>query len=393
MESELETIDDGQSVDVLYEHDRLVDESFEAVVRLLDTHDALSHLVEARPGMTDDEFREASRNVYGIAVQGTDISLESLDMSFEASELGLMSIAKAIGRAIAEFFKRFMAWLSEVDIMITVLRRRSFMLQKAAIAARGRSVAQPYVELNRLHRYLRRGHNYMQDSIRIEHELKVLLNVCTVAFSELPDDVLRALDKTPTLAAATDKKAACIDLVQSIPFQRLANRFKMGPVPVERFRRDNVQGTGPLIGGKTVYLFQSDLGSKGTVGLRFHGFHYADSTQEQFTYAASRQFDTLGPLDIVKMPEILIDILNAISRTTNSTSLSKIKRAKSVAENFSMRVASDGSLSVGDRDYIRKTVNALVYWSSNISRPLGNDAISVCKAILHYCHSSLKAQR
>jgi len=58
-----------------------------------------------------------------------------------------------------------------------------------------------------------------------------------------------------------------------------------------------------------------------------------------------------------------------------------------------MRIAQDGTLSTGDRDYIRKTVNALMYWSTNISRPLGNDAISVCKAVLHYCHSSLKAQR
>lgn len=393
MESELETIDDDQSVDVLQEHDRLVDESFEAVVRLLDTHDALSHLVSARPDMSDEEFREASTNVYALAVSGTDISLESLDMSFEASETGLVAIAKAIGRAIAEFFKRFMAWMSEVDIMVTILRRRAFMMQKAAISARGRTIDQPFVTLNRLHRYLRRGFNYMQDSIRMEHELRILLNVCTVTFGELPNDVLRALDKMPTVVTAEDKKSACVDIVDSIPFQRIANRLGMKPVPRERFMRDNVLGTSPLIGGRSVYLFQSDLRDKGTVGLRFHGFHYADSTVEQFDYAASREFNTLGPLDIVKMPEILIDILGAVSRVSNSTTLSKIKRAKSVAENFSMRIASDGSLSAGDRDYIRKTVNALMYWTTNISRPLGNDAISVCKAVLHYCHSSLKAQR
>lgn len=393
MESELETIDDDESVDVLREHDRLVDESFEAVVRLLDTHDALSHLVLAKPDMTDHEFREASTDVYRLAVEGTDISLESVDMSFEASENALVSVAKAIGRAIAEFFKRFMQWMSEIDIMVTILRRRAFMMQKAAISARGRTVVEPFVTLNRLHRYLRRGHNYMSDSIRMEHELRILLNVCNVTFGDLPNDVLRALDKMPTVQAAADTKMACIDIVETIPFQRIANRLNMKPVPRERFRRDGVQGTSPLIGGKTVYLFQSDLRDKGTVGLRFHGFVYSDSTIEQFTYAPQRDFDTLGPLDIVKMPEILMDILSAISRASNSTTLAKIKRAKSVAENFSMRIASDGAMSAGDRDYIRKTVNALMYWTTNISRPLGNDAISVCKAVLHYCHSSLKAQR
>lgn len=393
MESELETIDDDESVDVLREHDRLVDESFEAVVRLLDTHDALSHLVLAKPDMTDHEFREASTSVYKLAVEGTDISLESVDMSFEASENALVAVAKAIGRAIAEFFKRFMQWMAEIDIMVSILRRRAFMMQKAAIAARGRTVDKPFVTLNRLHRYLRRGHSYMSDSIRMEHELRILLNVCNVAFDQLPNDVLRALDKMPTIATSTDKKTACIDIVESIPFQRIANRLAMKPVPRERFMRDNVQGTSPLIGGKSIYLFQSDLRDKGTVGLRFHGFVYADSTIEQFSYAPQREFDTLGPLDIVKMPEILIEILGAVSRTSNSTTLSKIKKAKSVSENFSMRIAQDGTLSAGDRDYIRKTINALMYWTTNISRPLGNDAISVCKAVLHYCHSSLKAQR
>jgi hypothetical protein len=393
MESELETIDDDQSVDVLYEHDRLVDESFEAVVRLLDTHDALSHLVLAKPDMSDHEFREASTNVYKLAVDGTDISLESIDMSFEASENALVAVAKAIGRAIAEFFRRFLNWMSEIDIMVTVLRRRSFMMQRAAISARGRQVVEPFVSLNRLHRYLRRGHSYMQDSIRIEHELKVMLNVCKVSFGELPLEILKALDRTPTVQVATDKKLACIEIVESIPFQRLANKLDMNPVPRERFMRDNVLGTKPLIGGSSVFLFQSDLRAKGTVGLRFHGFHYAESTVEQFDYAPTREFDTLGPLDIVKMPEILIEILDAVSRASNSTTIAKVKRAKSVAENFSTRIAQDGSLSAGDRDYIRKTVNALMYWSTNISRPLGNDAISVCKAVLHYCHSSLKAQR
>jgi hypothetical protein len=393
MESELETIDDDQSLDTLYEHDRLVDESFEAVVRLLDTHDALSHLVLAKPDMTDHEFREASTDVYKLAVNGTDISLESIDMSFEASENALVAVAKAIGKAIAEFFRRFLTWMSEVDIMVSILRRRAFMLQKAAIAARGRTVAEPFVTLNRLNRFLRRGHSYMQDSIRMEHELRVLLNVCTVAFSEIPNDVMRALDKMPTVAVAEDKKKACIEIVESIPFQRLANRLAMKPVARERFSRDNVLGTSPLIGGKSVFLFQSNLREKGTVGLRFHGFHYADSLTEQFSYAATREFSTLGPLDIVKMPEILIDILGAVSRASNSTTISKVKRAKSMAENFSMQIAQNGSLSAGDRDYIRKTVNALMFWSTNISRPLGNDAISVCKAVLHYCHSSLKAQR
>lgn len=393
MESELDTIDSDESVDVLQEHDRSVDESFEAVVRLLDTHDALSHLVLARPDMTDEEFRTASTDVYSLAVSGTDISLESIDMSFEASEYALVTVAKAIGRAIAEFFKRFLAWMSEVDIMVTILRRRAYMLHKAAIAARGRTVSQPFVTLNRLHRYLRRGHAYMQDSIRMEHELKILLNVCVVAFNELPNDVLRALDKMPTVVTAENKKSACIDIVESIPFQRLANRMKMKPVARERFSRDNVLGTGALIGGRSVFLFQSDLRDKGTVGLRFHGFQYTDTLTEQFAYHATREFDTLGPLDIVKMPEILIDILGAVSRASNSTTISKVKRARSVAENFSMRIAQDGSLSAGDRDYIRKSVNALMYWSTNISRPLGNDAISVCKAVIHYCHSSLKAQR
>jgi len=393
MESELETIDDDLSVDVLYEHDRLVDESFEAVVRLLDTHDALSHLVAARPGMTDHEFRESSTSIYTLAVAGTGISLESLDMSFEASENALVSIAKAIGRAIAEFFKRFMVWMSEIDIVVSILRRRAFMMQKAAIAARGRTVDKPYVTLNRLHRYLRRGHSYVQDSIRLEYELKILLNVCTIAFGDLPNDVLRALDKMPTIVTASDKKSACIDIVETIPFQRIANKLSMKSVPRERFMRDNVQGTSPLMGGKSIFLFQSDLREKGTVGLRFHGFQYADSTIEQFAYAPTKQFDTLGPLDIVKLPDVLIEILGAVSRAANSTTLAKIKRAKSVSENFSMRIAQDGTLSTGDRDYIRKTVNALMYWSTNISRPLGNDAISVCKAVLHYCHSSLKAQR
>lgn len=393
MESELELIDGELSMEGLELHEQLVDESFEAVVRLMDTHDALSHLVMAQPSMTDAEYQQAATTLYGIATKGTDISLESLDMSFEATSRGLIDVAKAIAKAIAEFFKRFLNWLSEVDIMTSVLKRRAFMLQKAAIAARGKSPAEPFVTLNRLHRYLRRGHSYMQDSIRIEHELKVLLNVCTVAFSELPNDVLRALDRMPTVQIQPNKKQACIDIVQSIPFPRLASRLKMVPVPRERFMRDGVLSTPPLLGGRSLFLFQSNLVEKGTVGLRFHGFQYADSLTEQFAYAASRDFDTLGPLDIVKMPDILIEILTAVSRASNAATISKVKQAKSVAENLSNRINLDESLSVGDRDYIRKTISALMYWTTNVTRPLGNDAISVCKAVLHYCHSSLKVQR
>lgn len=393
MESELELIDGELSMEALELHERLLDESFEAVVRLLDTHDALSHLVMAQPSMTEAEYQQAATQLYGIAIKGTDISLESLDTSFEATNRGLIDIAKAIGKAIAEFFKRFLNWMSEVDIMTSVLKRRAFMLQKAAIAARGKSPSEPFVQLNRLHRWLRRGHVYVRDSIRMEHELKVLLNVCQVAFSDLPNDILRALDRMPTVQAQPNKKQACVDIVEAIPFARLASRFKMVPVPRERFMRDGVLATPPLMGGRSVFLFQSNLAEKGTVGLRFHGFQYADSITEQFTYASSREFDTLGPLDIVKMPEILIEILTAVSRASNSTTISKVKQARSVAENLSNRISLDESLSAGDRDYIRKTISALMFWTSNVTRPLGNDAISVCKAVLHYCHSSLKVQR
>lgn len=393
MESELELLDTDVSNEQLELHGRLIDESFEAVVRLLDTHDALSHLVMARPTLTDEQYSAAAKHAYGIAVRGTDISLESLNLSCEATSRTLIDISKAIVKAIAEFFKRIFNWIAEIDIVTQVTKRRAFMLKKAAITARGRNPTQPFVQLNRLHRYLRRGHVYLQDSIRMEYELKNLLNVCTVAFGDMPTDILRALDRMPSVQAATDKKTACVEIIEAIPFPRLAARLKMSPVPRERFSRDNVLATSPLMGGRSIFLFQSDLRSKGTVGLRFHGFHYADTLIEQFAYAPTREFDTLGSLDIVKLPDILIDILNAVSRTTNSTTLSKIKQARSVAENLSARIAVDESLSGVDRDYIRKTINALMYWTVNVTRPLGNDAVSVCKAVIHYSHQSLKVLR
>lgn len=393
MESELELLDTDVSNEQLDIHERLIDESFEAVVRLLDTHDALSHLVMARPTLTDEQYNIATQHAYGIAVRGTDISLESLNLSCEATNRSLIDISKAILKAIAEFFKRIFNWIAEIDVVCSVTKRRAFMLKKAAITARGRNPTQPFVELNRLHRYLRRGHVYLQDSIRMEYELKSLLNVCNVAFGDLPEDILRALDRMPSVQAQADKKLACVEIVENIPFTRLANKFKMTPAPRERFSRDNVQATAPLMGGRSIFLFQSDLRSKGTVGLRFHGFHYADTLIEQFAFAPSRQFDTLGSLDIVKLPDILIEILSAVSRTNNSTMLAKVKKARSVAENLSARIATDESLSAVDRDYIRKTINALMYWTINVTRPLGNDAISVCKAVIHYCHQSLKVLR
>lgn len=392
MEPELETVDDERSMDALYSHDRLIDESFEALVRLVDTYDGFNHLVQAAPHLTPAEYVEAAKGVYGIALHGTGISLESMDLSVEATDRSMMEIARAIGRAISEFFKRVFVWLSEIDVVVTITKRRAFMAHKAAIAARGRVIRDPFVDLNRLHRYLRCGHVYLQDSIRMEHELKHLLSVSQTVFGDLSMGVLNALDRVPTVMNHPDKKEACVQVVESIPFATLASKLNMRPVDRSRFNRDGVQTSGALMGGNSVFLFQSPLREKGTVGLRFHGFQYAPTLKEQFPHTASRRFDTMGPLDVVKLPEILIDLLTAVSRVTNSTTIGKIKRAKSVAENFSMRVAQDGTLSTVDRDYIRKTVNALMYWTTNVTRPMGNDVISVCKAVLHYCHSSLKAQ-
>lgn len=393
MESEYELTDIEMSEGVLGAFDASVDESFEAVVRLLDTHEALTHLIESHSTLSTEVYATKAKLLYGMAIRGTDISLESIDYSPEATTRSLSEIAKAIIRAISEFFKRILDWMTEIDITTNILRRKAYMLQRAALAARGRMISQPYVTLNRLNRFLRSGRTYLHDGIRLERELKILLNVCKVSFVDLPQGVLKALDRLPTVARADDKKMACIDVVESIPFNGLAAKMNMSPLPVERFRREGVLTSGPLIGGKSVFLFRSDLREKGTVGLRFHGFMYTDTQSEQFNYEAQRDFDTMGPLDVVKLPDLLIEILGTVSRVANSSTISQVKRAKSVAENFSMRVATDATMSVSDRDYIRKTVNALMYWSTNISRPLGNDAISVCKAVMHYCQSSLKAQR
>lgn len=392
MDNESPDLLDFDPIEDLMQADAELTVSMESLQRVMDSFTALESFSEAGSELSVPSFEALARPLLQAVYSGTDVEVALLQVSAESFK-GMASVAvKAILDALRSFFTALVNFLSNMDLAASWLMRKVVLLERQVASSRGKSATEPTVTLGRQHRYLRVGRVFAEDSLRLETELKNFKNVIGVIGTDYLNEIMKAANNLPR--AVGDKSGdalneALVSLVKSIPFDSMASRLSMGPAPYDRFSRNNVQATPPLIGGKSMFYLKSDLDGKGVRGFRFHGFTYEKTGREVVRVEATHDFNTLSPAQIGNIPTIVRDILMMISRSSNASTRSQLNRSKATLENFARVQTASG----GDIDNIRKTVSILTYWMSSPSRALFIDAMSVCRAVVSYCNASIKTYR
>ena len=290
-----------------------------------------------------------------------------------------MGFLKTILETISKLFRSFYKWITEIEVINLYLSRKAYMLGKSAIGSRGRNIKQSTVILDRLNRFLRVDHIYLKTSTKIESELKTLNKVCSVCYHDLPLAVTDTISKLSTTIHTVDKVSAMQNLIDSIPFSSIAAKMNMSQAEPSRWKGRNVLVSPSLMGGKSVFLLDKK------------GFIYADTLNTQFPYTASREFDTLSPIGVATIMPCVTDVLGTVSNKTNSTVLSKVRTAESSVKRYIEELAKNDSLSKTEFDFLRQSAMNLVHWLSNVIHPLGNDVVSISKAVIQYGSKSIEA--
>lgn len=366
--------------------------SFESLDRASGSLSALNDLLNNADQFTQSSFESAARPLLSAIMSGTDVDIESTDLSVESVRGIVGTAVQTILKALQNFFKSLIEFLSNVDLAASWLMRKVVLLERQVASSRGKTAGEDKVTLGRQYRFLRVGRVFAEDSLRLETELKAMKNLIDVIGTQYTNEILKAADKLPGVArgkSGADLTSAMVGLVKSIPFDSLSGSCNMGPAPTDRFTRANAKATPPLLGGKSIFYLKSDLDTKGVRGFRFHGFFYETTGREQAQVESTHDFNTLSPAQIGNIPVIVKDILILISKASNASTRSKVNRAKATLDNF---VKSQNGLST-DIETIRKTVVTLTYWMSNPSRGLYLDAMSVCRAVVVYCNASIRTYR
>lgn len=376
----------------LIQADSTLSASFESLQRLLDSYTAMESFVSGNEHLPSESFEAAARPLMMAIMGGTDIETSGLDYSPEGFRSMASTAVQAILKALQTFFRSLVEFFSSVDLAASWLTRKVVLLERQVASSRGKSVTQATVTLGRQYKFLRVGPVFADDSLRLESELKNLKNVVALIGGDYLTEIMKAADRLPTVIR--DKRGpeltnSLVGLVKGIPLDNLASKLGMVAVPYERMNRRNMQGTPPLIGGKTVFYLKSDLDTKGVRGFRFHGFQYEPSGRETMQVEATHDFNTLTPAQIGNIPTVVREILSMITRSANAGTRSKINRTKSTLDNFIKGL----TLDAGDVDQVRKTVSILTYWMSTPSRALFIDSMSVCRAVVLYCNASLRTYR
>lgn len=390
-----EEYSDPGFLQALSDSDNALNESFETLQRTIYAHEVLQTLLNASDSVSAESFESMARSAMIDVCTGTEIDPALADLSVESVGRMVINAGRAILAALKAFFTRLIDFFSNVDLVATWMLRQVSQLERVTNLSRGKSVEKDTITLGRIHRFLRVGGQFADDSIRLERELKALLEILRTLGGDYLNGVLETASKLPRAANGKTGGAlssALVQLIVSTPFEVVASKCKMVPAAYERFSRNNVLTTGPILGGKSLFFFNQDLGTKGIRGFAFYGFQFTTSGRETPSIAAERNFNTLNPAQVGNIPGILKDILNTISKQANVSSRSRIVRAKAQLENY-VKTVQQTPMSGTDIEAIRKTVNTLTYWMQNPIRPLFSNSMSVCRATLAYVSSSVQTYR
>lgn len=369
----------------LMESDRAMQASFEAMQRTIQSVDAINQLTSLSP----ESFRVAVRPVMTALAAGADVDLESLDYSQEAMSSSASSVLKSIAKAIADFFRAVLDYLTNLDLAAVWLGRKVSLLAKTVPTTTGMRAEQSTIEIGRQAKYLRVGAKYIREAGRLEQELKYL-DKCIKAVSGVYAHGL--LDAATHMAGAVRGKTdavlelALVEVVEAVPFDKVAQMIDMTTAPHERFNRGNVKMSKPLLGGHSIFYLQADLLKKGVSGFTFHGMLYEKTFGNELKIESHVEFDVLQPGQFGHIPETLKEILASLSHASNLPMRSSISRAKASLNNLTSNMQG----TERDVSAVRRTVSALTYWMGNPSRMLYSNSMSVVRAALTYCEDSIK---
>lgn len=385
---------DDCEFELVLDSERKVEESFEVISRTLDSFNALRTFVDIyQPAMDQVSFESAAKPLIAAITAGTDFDLDSVDYSVESLKDIISDGFKSILEMIKTFFKHMIEFLDNIDITSTWMLRRTALLERVAITSRGKRPSTSKVELGRIYRFLRVGRIYADDSMKLEHELKRLHNAVDVIGKEYLDEMVNSCNSLGS--AINGKTGAELDQavtqhVLKIPLDSIASKLRMTGVSYERFNRSNVMATPALIGGRSIYYLKGELINKGSKAFRTHGFIYEETVPETFQIESTREFHTLGPVDIGSIPNVIKDILIGISKSANAERRGRVKRAQQSIDSVLKSMSGKESVTETDMETVRRTVTAMVFWLHSVSKPLFSNSLSVCRATLNYCEESAK---
>jgi hypothetical protein len=380
-------VDESPLLDLM-ECDRALQSSFEAMQRSIQSADALGQLQELSP----ENFRAAVGPVMSALTAGTTMDLEGFTYSQEAMSVSAMGVLKAIGRAIAEFFKAVLDFLTSLDLAAIWLGRKVSVLAKAVPTTSGMQATVSTITMGRQAKFLRVGAKYIREANRLEQELRYLQKTIDVISGTYTHSLLETATHMPGAVRGKSGdmlELAMVELIEKIKFDKVAEDLDMQSAPQERFNRANVRVSKPLLGGHSIFYLQSDLLKKGVSGFTFHGLMYEKTTSSELKIDSHVDFDVLRPNQIGHIPEILKSVLGSLSSASNLPVRTAINHAKSSLNNLTNNMEG----TEHDVSLVRRTVSALTYWMGNPSRMLYSNSMSVVRASIAYCEDSIKTYK
>lgn len=364
------------------------DRSFESLSRMTDIHDTLSHWLRQSDSPS---FESQSKTVFKLALAGTGIELD--DISTEGAVETIKAIGKALLDMIKHIFNLIVDALSNFDLVATWLLRNIKLLERKRLTSRGKIPKTPSVTLPTTHRYLRIGRVFADEPVRLHSELVRLRAAIAVVSNELIPALAKganAVNSRGSDKTGEDLEKALLDAVEDIGFNRIVNHLSMSSVSKDRWGRDGVKAAQPLLGGKSIFMLEGELSSRGVRGLRTHGLVYADTFRTPFPVADSRDFVTLTTSDLSGIPEVLEGIVMAISKAGSGAAISSLKQTRDTLDRYVTKRMNDSSLSEQDMRNLRSVTNAFTSWSKNVASPLFGTSINVVRAVLSYAQASTK---
>lgn len=363
-------------------------ESMEALTRLMDNYTVLS--VEMTR-CDETSFESVMKPMLQLAVAGTD--LEIVEVSTESAVEVIKSMGKAIIDLIRRIFDYVMDALTNFDLVATWMLRNIKLLERKRITSRGKVPKEAHVSLGSQHRFLRVGRIFADEPVRLTAELKHLLTVLQVLSNEFAQGLQRGASAVVSRGGSktgSELDKALVDAIEDIGFSRIGNHLKMSSEGKDRWGREGVKASPPLLGGKSIFLFDGQLSSKGVKGLRFHGLAFGDTYRTPFPVAESREFVTLTTSSLAGIPDLLTDIVGIISNAGSKRVKNNMKEIQRNLEQYANTRMGQSTVEEADMRAIRSVVNAFTNWSKNVIGPTYGSSLQVCRAVLAYAQASTK---
>lgn len=373
--------------------------SMESIQRMMGSCEAVSNClaVAQSSGLEGASFESYVRPVFQAVYAGTrrEDFVDQLDLSSqESAGKYLKDMIAAMIRAIVSFFKNMVHFMKTLDLGSEILRRKLININRRAQASRGKSVSQPTITLGSRTRFMRVGRIFATDPLKYHGELQHLATVLDVLQNDyIPHlaGVALNLSQVVDTKAGVVGEAALVEFIKRIKFDLYASKLKMGPTPKERFNRENVMMTPPLIGGGSIfYMKQPNLAE--LKDIRFYGFMYSTTERLAIRPDDAVEFPTLSPEQIQKIPDAVIAILDALTKGANSSARSKISTTSSFLEKLLKEIESN-DMAPTSVENVRRVTSGISYWLGNPYQPLAVNAMSVIRASIQYCGQSLNSYR